>query len=82
MMIKLNVKKENDVTKTNDEMEHALYHLMYQFRQINSKYGLMIKGEIKDLYNRRLDSISCSKEYLEEIKERERLFQGKENGDI
>lgn len=53
--------------KTNEEMEHALYHLMYQFRQINSKYGLMVGKEIKELYDEKTDLICSSKGYIRMI---------------
>jgi len=36
--------------RTNAEMEYALYHLMYQFRQMNYKYGLMVSEQIDTWY--------------------------------
>lgn len=38
-------------------VEEAFHHLMFQFRHIDYKYGLMVKGEINSLYDQREKSI-------------------------
>lgn len=56
------------VTQRNkEEVEEALFHLMYQFRQINQKYGLMVKEEIKTLYQERNDCIIDSQEKVKNL---------------
>lgn len=61
---------EKMTIKTNEEMEHAFSHIMDQFRQINSKYGLMVGEEIKELYDQKIELIHFSKGYIERIEER------------
>lgn len=38
-------------------VEEAFHKLMYQFRHIDYKYGLMVNGEINSLYDQRKQSI-------------------------
>lgn len=57
-----------EAIRTKEETEQALFHLMYQFRQMNRKYGLMVTEEINSLYqqsNTRLESSRGRMEQLE-----------------
>jgi glutamate dehydrogenase/leucine dehydrogenase len=56
------------LTKQKDEMEQALFHLMYQFRQIDQKYDLMMKEELQTLYQKRAQSIHLSKKWIDQQK--------------
>lgn len=62
------------VAKTNEEIQHAFYHLMYQFRQINSKYGLMIGEEIEELYDQKKELIHSSKGYMKQMERRKSIM--------
>jgi len=54
-------------TKNMEDVEQALYHLMYQFRQINHKYGLMVKEEIRNLYIEKKCAMKDSKVQMRRI---------------
>ena len=48
-----------------EEVEAALVHLMYQFRQIDQKYGLMVTEEITSLFQERNNCITDSQEKMD-----------------
>lgn len=51
------------------EMEEALLYLMYQFRQINEKYGLIINEEIDKQYEQKNDFIHLSIKQMTEMEQ-------------
>jgi len=56
--------------KNIEDVEDALYHLMYQFRQINQKYGLIVKEEIRNLYKEKKHALKNSKEQMKHIEDK------------
>ena len=55
--------EHQNIVKTHKEMENALDHLMVQFRQIETKYGLMVSEEINQLYAHQSKLINKSHNY-------------------
>lgn len=52
----------------NDKIEHAFQHLMYQFRQINNKYGIMVSEQIDKLYEDRMGKMDECKNFIVQMK--------------
>lgn len=44
-----------------EDVEQALCHLMYQFRQIDRGYGLIVDKEINKLYQERKEKLETVK---------------------
>lgn len=57
-----------DAYKTKEETEQALFHLMYQFRQMNRKYGLMVTEEINLLYKQSNGRLETTRWGMEQLK--------------
>jgi hypothetical protein len=47
-------------------MEQTLFHLLYQSRQIDHRYGLMMKEELSALYQKRDKGMHLSEEWIEQ----------------
>lgn len=72
-VLQLKPKIGEEAIRSNDEIEMALNDLMVQFRQMDKKYGLMVRKEINEMYLQNVDLISDSAAFLDNQNNHDRL---------